>query len=45
MFRGYSGYIQADAHAMYDALFCGKGSAGIFVCGGGLNLGKRKPHA
>jgi hypothetical protein len=23
MFRGYSGYIQADAHAIYDALFRG----------------------
>jgi hypothetical protein len=24
MFRGYSGYIQADAHAIYDALFRGE---------------------
>jgi hypothetical protein len=24
MFRGYSGYIQADAHAVYDALFRGE---------------------
>ena len=23
MFRGFSGYIQADAHAIYDALFRG----------------------
>lgn len=26
MFRGYSGYIQADAHAIYDALFRGDAS-------------------
>ena len=24
MFRGYSGYLQADAHAIYDALYRGK---------------------
>ncbi|MFO0653437.1 MAG: IS66 family transposase [Polyangiales bacterium] len=24
MFRGFSGYIQADAHAVYDALFAGR---------------------
>jgi len=28
MFRGYSGYIQADAHAIYDALFRGKATTG-----------------
>ena len=27
MFRGFSGYIQADAHAIYDALFRGEASA------------------
>lgn len=26
MFRGFTGYIQADAHAVYDALFRGAGS-------------------
>ncbi len=24
MFKGYSGYLQADAHAVYDALFAGR---------------------
>ncbi len=28
MFRGFSGYIQADAHAIYDAVFRGEASAG-----------------
>lgn len=28
MFRGYSGYIQADAHAIYNALFRGEATAG-----------------
>lgn len=28
MFRGYSGYIQADAHAVYDALFDGRAPRG-----------------
>jgi transposase len=28
MFRGYSGYIQADAHAIYDALFRGEATTG-----------------
>jgi transposase len=28
MFRGYSGFIQADAHAIYDALFRGEANAG-----------------
>jgi hypothetical protein len=23
MFKGFSGYVQADAHAIYDALFKG----------------------
>ena len=26
MFRGYQGYLQADAHAIYDALFLGAAS-------------------
>jgi len=28
IFRGFSGYIQADAHAIYDALFRGEARAG-----------------
>jgi transposase len=28
MFRGFSGYIQADAHAIYDAVFRGEARAG-----------------
>ena len=28
MFRGFSGYIQADAHAIYDAIFRGEARAG-----------------
>jgi transposase len=28
MFRGYSGYVQADAHAIYDALFRGEATTG-----------------
>lgn len=28
MFKGYSGYLQADAHAVYDALFAGRPPAG-----------------
>lgn len=28
MFRGYSGYLQADAHAIYDALFEGRAPRG-----------------
>lgn len=28
MFRGYSGYIQADAHVIYDALFRGEATTG-----------------
>lgn len=28
MFKGYSGYLQADAHAVYDALFAGRPPVG-----------------
>jgi transposase len=28
MFRGFSGYVQADAHAIYDALFRGEATTG-----------------
>lgn len=29
MFRGFSGYIQADAHAVYDAIFRGAGTKNL----------------
>lgn len=29
MFKGYSGYVQADAHAVYDALFRGVAPKGV----------------